>query len=90
MKAAGKRRAAAAAEAKQVAGDDRPGPAPSPVRLTDSDSAFLLIIEQLLARLEEKEAEVELLRQNVQSLQGRLTYFQVRAIDLIVGWEGGQ
>ncbi|HEX3560321.1 MAG TPA: hypothetical protein VHU19_14030 [Pyrinomonadaceae bacterium] len=49
--------------------------------------AFLLIIHQLLADLARKEAEIEYLRRDAEDARRSLTGFQMRAADLIVGWE---
>lgn len=50
--------------------------------------AFLLIIHQMLADLARKEAEIEYLRRDAEEARRQLTYFQVRAVDLVVNWEG--
>ena len=50
--------------------------------------ALLLIISQLYGQLAEKDAEIKCLRQTTEELEGQLTYLQIRAIDLVAGWEG--
>jgi hypothetical protein len=48
---------------------------------------FVLIAEQLLPTLDQKDAEIAFLRAALKHAQQELTFFHVRAVDLLAGWD---
>lgn len=55
----------------------------------DVADTLTLMAEQLLARLDRRDEEIAFLRAALEDAQQELTFFHVRAVGLIVGWEGG-